>query len=129
MNERNKKALEKLRELADAAGPLPCSMLAVGPQPYKLFIDDVRDPPDDSWTVVRTVEEAKYLIQSWDLPTHMSLDHDLGGDETVMQILHWMSEEFYEEGPPEWCIHSANPVGRDNMESFLKSWGKSLSKG
>jgi hypothetical protein len=56
----------------------------------------------------------------------MSLDHDLGGDETVMQILHWMSENFYELGPPAWTIHSANPVGRQNMESFLKSWVKSL---
>jgi hypothetical protein len=126
MGEGKKKAWGKLRELAEAAGPTPCGMLATGPQPYKLFIDDVRNPPDDSWTVVRTVEEAKNLLQSWDLPTIMSLDHDLGGDETVMQVLHWMAEEYYEEGPPEWTIHSANPVGRQNMESFLKSWARSL---
>lgn len=127
-NERRERALKKLRELAEAIGPLPCSMLAIGPGPYKLFIDDERDPPDESWTVVRTVEEAKTILVSWDLPTEMSLDHDLGGDETVMQILHWMAENFYEEGPPPWKIHSANPVGRANMESFLESWARSLKE-
>jgi hypothetical protein len=122
-------AWAKLKELAEAAGPGPTGMLCTGPQPYKLFIDDERNPPDDSWTVVRTVAEAKEIITSWDLPTQMSLDHDLGGDETVMQILRWMAENYYEEGPPSWQIHSANPVGRANMASYLKSWTKSLGLG
>lgn len=93
---------------------------------YILYIDDERTPPDDM-VLARTLLEAKEIVTKEGLPSLMSLDHDLGGDETVMQFLHWLSENYYEEGPPEYFIHSANPVGRQNMDSFLKSWKKSLT--
>lgn len=93
---------------------------------YILYIDDERTPPDDM-VLARTLLEAKEIVTKEGLPSLMSLDHDLGGDETVMQFLHWLSENYYEEGPPPYLIHSANPVGRQNMDSFLKSWKKSLT--
>jgi hypothetical protein len=45
----------------------------------RLYLDDVRNPPEDGgepWTVCRTVEEAKrVLLQGVD---EASLDHDMG---------------------------------------------------
>lgn len=42
-----------------------------------LWLDDVRDPPDDRWTVVRTAEEAKAILASGPVEV-ASLDHDMG---------------------------------------------------
>lgn len=48
----------------------------------KLWIDDIRDAPDKSWTVVRTVTEAIRMIAKfrWDV---ISLDHDISHYEKV----------------------------------------------
>jgi|SRR5579885_668745 len=43
----------------------------------KLFLDDLRMPPDDTWTLVRSVQGAKLVMLSYDVE-EMSLDHDLG---------------------------------------------------
>jgi hypothetical protein len=45
---------------------------------YKLFFDDVRQPPDDTWVVIRTVEGAKFYITAFGMPEVLSLDYDIG---------------------------------------------------
>ncbi len=45
----------------------------------KLFVDDVRDAPDESWTVARTAEEAIWMLARGGVEV-LSLDHDLGED-------------------------------------------------
>ena len=43
----------------------------------------------------------------------MSLDHDLGGDDTGFLVLNWMiSENIW---PSVLTIHTANPVARKRM--------------
>ena len=47
----------------------------------------------------------------------MSLDHDLGGDDTSRRIVLWMCEnEFW---PDEVVVHSANPVGVEWLEGMI----------
>jgi hypothetical protein len=99
---------------------------------YILYLDDERDPPNDEYVLVRTNDEAKAVIRQCGLPTFMSLDHDLGVDcdgntVDVMQFVSWLAENYYDQGPPDWHIHSANPEGRKNLDSKLNSWKKSLS--
>lgn len=112
-----------------------------------LFLDDVRHPLDvligdelwrfrsDGRTFVwaKDVAMAKFAIEEWDcLPSLMLLDHDLGGEqasETTMDFLRWLERETkYCEHylPPEYKVHSANPVGKGNIVSFMESWCKSL---
>ncbi len=44
----------------------------------KLWLDDTRRPPDDSWDWVHTVKEAIFKLEHEDKSyDHMSLDHDL----------------------------------------------------
>lgn len=93
---------------------------------YTLFVDDERTAPNPDWIVAKSTAEAMGIVMSRGVPSFMSLDHDLGGQDTTMGFLHWLAFRYYEGGPPEWAIHSANPVGRANLESFLKSWQKSL---
>lgn len=95
---------------------------------WKLFIDDERNPPDDSWSVCRTNEEAVALIERDGMPRLVSFDHDLGRDDTgprtTMELVVWMSIYHFNEGPPQYTVHSANPVGCQNLISFLESWKK-----
>lgn len=93
---------------------------------FKLFIDDVREPPDASWTLARCCSEAEMLVDDLGMPDVMSLDHDLGDGETVMMFLRWLVEVHYEQGPPTYSVHSANPMGRDNIVAYLESWRRSL---
>lgn len=90
----------------------------------KLFVDDLRSPPDDSWVVARSTKEALEICgKTW--PTELSLDHDLGGDDRVMDFLKSFYEMSGNKNIPSWKVHSANPVGRLNIESFMKSWERS----
>lgn len=88
----------------------------------RLWIDDLRPPPDDTWDWAKSSAEAFDLMdmQEYDL---VSFDHDLGGDDTSMPVAKWIEEQAYEGKmqPPKWAIHSANPVGRQNLEAALIS--------
>jgi hypothetical protein len=58
--------------------------------------------------------------------THISFDHDLG-DETLngtgYDVAKFIEAKAYHgEIPPlTWTIHSANPVGRDNIKAAMES--------
>jgi hypothetical protein len=43
----------------------------------------------------------------------VSLDHDLGGDDTGMKVLEWIIETGF--WPKVLTIHTANPPARDQM--------------
>lgn len=91
---------------------------------WNLWLDDLRPCPYEGWRIARSTEEAKTLVTDLGPPTTMSLDHDLGGDDTAMRFVRWLSDVHFET-IPDWQIHSANPVGRDNLRSFLLSWERS----
>jgi hypothetical protein len=100
-----------------------------------LFLDDLRNPVDagfrDStargFVVARSTVEAIALVRDKGMPKLMSLDHDLGGADTSMVFLRWLSREFWDGHMtvPEYHIHSQNPVGRQNIAAFMSSWHKS----
>lgn len=46
-------------------------------QKTRLWLDDIRRPPDDSWIWARTLEEARQVMLTCDIK-EASLDHDLG---------------------------------------------------
>lgn len=89
----------------------------------KIWVDDIRTPPDDTWEWAKDSMEAL----GWLMHTQMcyrdchielmSLDHDLGGDDTSRRIVLWMCEnEFW---PDEVVVHSANPVGVEWLEGMI----------
>jgi hypothetical protein len=47
------------------------------PPPVLLWLDDVRSPPDERWTVAKTAEEARKILLAGPVEA-ASLDHDLG---------------------------------------------------
>ncbi|KUY59449.1 hypothetical protein WS45_08340 [Burkholderia sp. RF2-non_BP3] len=86
----------------------------------KLFLDDLRAAPGPGWTVVRSSAEA--------------IDHDLGGDDTAMVVVRWLIERDLDQGgqfiPPEFRfqVHSANPVGRENIAGLLGGYLRQRSE-
>lgn len=94
----------------------------------KLFIDDLRESPDVTFFVARSTNQAIKIINEFGWPEFMSLDHDLGGEDTTMVFLKRLVNEIWTDQPiPEYLIHSANPVGSDNIRSFMQSWKKSVN--
>lgn len=97
----------------------------------KLWVDDLREPPSDTWTWAKTSTDAiDALIIScrphecapdgascWNVITDMSLDHDLGGDDTTRPVVLWMCENNW--WPDRVVVHSANPVGREWLEGMI----------
>jgi hypothetical protein len=92
----------------------------------RLFIDDERIPPSDDYVVVRSSQEAIEHIKTYGWPTFISFDHDLGGDDTTMVFLKRLMNEIWDgkTNPPDYQIHSANPIGKLNIQSFMESWKK-----
>jgi hypothetical protein len=99
---------------------------------FKLWLDDERDPPDDTWVIARSTIEAMEMVTMVGAPPHvMSLDHDLGitpdgKEDKVIHFLTWLEETSGpDEEPPEYTVHSQNPVGRENTIAFMEAWKKS----
>ncbi len=97
---------------------------------WNLFLDDIRDPSSDDWMVARSVAEAMALINLHGLPATMSLDHDLGDQvPTGKDFLNGLVEMALDNDTTgelskvQITVHSANPVGRANMESL---WAQAI---
>lgn len=97
----------------------------------KLWLDDVRTPPDDTWTWVKTVDDAIAVLTTG-VVTHASLDHDLGliNDgtawhplaDTGYDLVLWMADDGI--WPTDSIvIHSANSVGATNMRAVVDRYG------
>ena len=91
----------------------------------KLWIDDVRPCPNDTyfWTV--SVEQAKTFIKYFGQDIELiDIDHDAGdyakygGD--YIKLIDWL-EETGRNYPIR--IHSMNPVGVENMRRIIQKNG------
>ena len=115
----------------------------------KLFIDDIRVPSDvglknEEWTIVRTYDQATTMI-SYFIIDEISFDHDLADFSDVDQkeltgydVAKFMvdrDQEIVDRGKRsidfqkiqkhfKFNVHSANPVGKKNIESLLNNYIK-----
>lgn len=88
----------------------------------KLWIDDVREPPDEEiWLWAKTSEEALTILNTQRID-FIAFDFDLGGDDTAYRVAEYI-ENCARIGvqPPGWSIHSANPVGRVRLRGALEN--------
>lgn len=92
---------------------------------WKLFIDDERDPVDKSFIVARSSQEAIDYVELFEsLPIEICFDHDLGGDDTSMKFIHWMSNQILDNRYQlrkdfKYSIHSQNPIGVNNIKYYM----------
>ena len=90
----------------------------------KLWLDDIRTPPDSDWVWAKTADDAIYLIRTQEVD-EISFDHDLGistdgtGYSVAMEIEFLCHEKKMK--CPKWKVHSANPVGVSNIIMAMKN--------
>lgn len=111
---------------------------------WNLFIDDERNLEDVTWAPYRMQE--RYREQSWVVvrnkmqaiqaiadhgnvaPDFISFDHDLGaGESTGYDIAHWIVDQHMDGNVKiptgfDFYVHSMNPVGKENIERFLRRY-------
>lgn len=94
---------------------------------YKMFLDDLRPCPSD-YVCVRSYKEAINMILAEGMPNFISFDHDLGTEESGYDLAKWLVEfDMNKDGKLidkdfSFVVHSANPVGKVNIESYLNSY-------
>jgi len=87
----------------------------------KIYLDDIRKAPE-GWTKVISAEMAIQLLKTGDVE-EISLDHDLGENKkTGYDVAKWIEKQVLIKGfiSPIILVHSANPVGRQNIEAAIK---------
>ena len=83
-----------------------------------LWIDDLRTPPE-GWDWAKSSAEAIILLKD-NLYETVSFDHGLGGHDTAMLVVTWMSNVLTDnEWPSRVLVHSANPVGARNLYNAI----------
>jgi hypothetical protein len=112
-----------------------------------LWLDDLRNPNQSVWydhyipELDKSVDSLIWVkefpmfvdyINEFGLPDKIFFDHDLGEDKngTGYDAAKWLVDYCMENGEidvPDWGIQSANPVGRDNINSLLKNYRKHLN--
>lgn len=97
----------------------------------RIWVDDIRTPPK-GWIWCKTSAQTIDLLSNvvtqrayYDRPNLfrinvMSLDHDLGGDDTTRPIVLWMCENDF--WPVEVRVHSANHVGVEWLEGMIERY-------
>lgn len=93
---------------------------------YKMFIDDERFPVSDDFVIVRSSEDAINLATDKGIPSFISFDHDLGGDDTSIVFIKWLVDFMIDNDLTlpenfEYYVHSQNPVGKSNIESWMNN--------
>lgn len=96
----------------------------------KLYIDDIRSPPSYFDALTKSSKETIEFMNNYGCPEFISFDHDLGGDDTSMSIVHYMINKdldtdglFIPQGF-SFEVHSANPVGANNITYLLNNYLK-----
>lgn len=103
----------------------------------KLFIDDIRNAPDTTWTLARTITAAiSGIAQFGDSIEEISIDHDISHqinmgpisrpypcEETYQPVAHFIGEFYSPTRYPKIVIHSANPIGAMTLKNILEEYG------
>ncbi len=99
----------------------------------KMYLDDIRVPKNDYDIVVRSFEDAIKFVENYGVPNFISFDHDLGCDEmgnilkSGYDFAKWLVDmdiENIHKFPNDFTfnIHSANPIGRNNINAILNNY-------
>lgn len=102
------------------------------PDCLRLWLDDLRPPPDGSWTWVTSAWDAIDALERG-VVGEVSLDHDLGPPEagTGHDVAEWIAAEAQHGRLRRlrWAIHSANPLGAERMRRALERADRAWSGG
>ena len=95
-------------------------------KPVVLGIDDLRPLPRAT-RIARTSGEGIRLLQEHrdTFIDELWLDHDLGGDDTILPVVTLLEEAAFNDRPfriGTIFVHSANPIGAETVIRSLSRW-------
>ena len=90
----------------------------------RIWLDDIRPMPEGFTHWCKRAADIKPLMETGEV-SHISFDHDLGeggGQMTGYHAACFIENRAYSRKLPRltWDIHSANPVGRKNIEVAMR---------
>jgi hypothetical protein len=91
----------------------------------KIYLDDLRTPSDNSWFIIRNHHDFIHKIStSFNQIECISFDHDLGEEKTGFDCAKYLIEYCMNNNltPPQTYVHSANPVGRENIIYLINNY-------
>ena len=102
----------------------------------KIFLDDLRFPEYVNWSrseciIVRSYSDFEKVIIRNGCPEFISFDHDLGintdgSEQTGMNcatlLVSMDLDNLIDIRNLKFQVHSANPVGKANIEGYLNSY-------
>ena len=114
----------------------------------RLYLDDVRIPTEEGWSVVKDYDEFVAHIRMYGLESYevISLDHDLGDtamneyynnvrdnykidynniiEKTGLDCAKFLVAESMTKGIPlpQIYVHSANPIGSANIMGYINNY-------
>ncbi len=105
----------------------------------KIYVDDIRTSPDDSWNICRTALSAvSALDMFWEQIVEITLDHDISHQivmgemsrpfacpETFEIVARHVAllKKLHVEWSPAVSIHTSNPAGAERMRLLLEEVG------
>jgi len=98
----------------------------------KIWVDDIREPPDDSWVWVKNFDQFKRQIMIvhgyYKLPVDViSFDHDSGEDSfSGYDCIKWLANHYLSAWPKIVDVHSMNPVGAENIRQYADFIGRKI---
>jgi hypothetical protein len=107
-----------------------------------LWLDDSRDPFTFDWLVFSPIKHPfqTFWVQSYDefikwimehgVPDAICFDHDLGTESTGYDAVKWLCEYCREKELdfPTYAMQSANPIGRENMRTYIENYKKHYTR-
>lgn len=98
--------------------------------PIKIWVDDERPRPDLDWLRYLNSKTTIFCLDLFQkagaVVDTISLDHDLGGDDTTRPVVLWMCENNF--WPLTVRVHTANPVGREWLEGMVNRYGPGVTR-
>lgn len=119
---------------------------------WNLFLDDERYLRDvtwmpwqiqekyrnEHWVIARNKAQVLDAIYTSGMPSFISFDHDLGDDEATgyditkvlvdldmgTQCLDEHGGDFRFPDNFDFCVHSKNPIGKENIIAYLEGYFK-----
>lgn len=93
---------------------------------WKLFIDDERLPSESNFIIARNSFDAIWMIEHYGMPIHIAFDHDLGGLDTSMTLIHYISNKLMDGKMKlpkgfSYSVHSMNPIGKQNIIGLMNA--------
>jgi len=99
----------------------------------RMYLDDLRIPKKSFDVIVRSFDEAVLYVKQYGIPNFISFDHDLGAnkDGTILLsgydfakwlVIQDMDKVYTFPSNFTYNVHSANPVGKKNIESYLDGY-------